>query len=418
VPWDTSSRDAGQDPARSRGIPAAAFKGLVAGQVLAILADRLNLIALIELLSIETGRFARTGTVFELSKLALAMTLPALFLGPLVGAHVDRSRRKRVLVASSLARGLAALVILALRPALPMWTVYCMVALLYVSGLFFVPARCAIVPEMVGRDSLIRANSVLTLGATAATILGFGLGGILVSGIGWRAAMAVDSVLYLLSAAALTLLKPRTRWLQPESNRSLSYAGAVRVALREMRAFAGARIGVLIPPLLAAAGTIAYVLGVALVESRIQHGTATVGLLAGLAGAGMAAGSYITGAAFRRARRGRLIVIGGGVCLLGLAALGISQNLAVMAAALAIAGLAAGPVFVASETAVQEASSPGRQATVFAVRDSLMRTASAAGAVVAPLGAAAVGLRPAAVILPLCLMPLLALLGLSARNRA
>ena len=54
------------------------FTALLVGQIVSILGDRLNNIALIEMLSIETGRFATPGSTFELSKLALAMTVPAI----------------------------------------------------------------------------------------------------------------------------------------------------------------------------------------------------------------------------------------------------------------------------------------------------------------------------------------------------
>ena len=138
------------------------FSALLAGLVMSIFADRLNNIALIELLSEETGRFADTGSTFELSKLALAITVPAILLGPYAGALIDRMDKKRVLIISDVVRGLAAAAIPFLRPHLPLWTVYGAVAVLYLSSLFFMPARCAIVPEIVPRGGLLKGNSMLT----------------------------------------------------------------------------------------------------------------------------------------------------------------------------------------------------------------------------------------------------------------
>jgi predicted MFS family arabinose efflux permease len=390
---------------------------LVAGQVTSIFADRLSTLALIELVAAQTGRFARAGSVFELSKIALAIALPALVLGPLAGAYVDRARRKRVLVASNLGRCLAAGAIPLMCPALPMWTAYAMVGLLYACGLFFGPARCAIVPEIVARENLIRANSVLTVGSTLASIVGFGLGGILVSRLGWQAALALDSGCYLASAGLLAALRPRTVWARTGRGDALPYAAAIAGAIRGLRRLPAARSGVLVPPVLAAATTVAYVLGVALVHTTTQHGTAVIGLLVSAVAAGMAAGAYLGGTVLRNQPRDRMALAGAAVSIIALSVIAPSGPAVAFAAAL-LAGLGAGPVFVASETAIQEDSQPKERATTFAVRDVLMKTASAVAAVAAPAVAGILGLAPAMVVLLAALLPVLAAVALLARRRA
>jgi predicted MFS family arabinose efflux permease len=396
--------------------PRSGIATLVAGQIASIFADRLNTLALIELVAVHTGKFARAGSVSELSKIALAVALPAIVLGPLAGAYVDRARRKRVLVVSNLARGLAAGAIPLMFPALPMWTVYGMVALLYACGLFFGPARCSIVPELVAREDLIRANSVLTLGSTLASIASFGLGGILVSRVGWQTALALDAACYLVSAAVLATLRPGTAWARPVPGERRPYAASIVAAIREIKHLPAAWSGVLVPPVLAAATTIAYVLGVARIHTTAEHGTAVVGILVSAVAAGMAAGAYLSGTALRNLPRDRMALVGAAVSVLALAAIAPAKPLAACAAAL-VAGLAAGPVFVASETAIQEEAEPSRRATTFAVREMLMKAASAASAVAAPAVAAAMGLTAAMVVLLVALLPVLAAVALIARRR-
>jgi len=407
----------GPRPPERGGLLTAAFAALLVGQVTAIFADRLNLIALIELISVETTRFAGERSAFELSKLALAMTLPALILGPLAGVWTDRLGRKRVLIASDLIRGITSLAIPLLRPGLPMEAVYGAVAVLYLGSLFFLPARCAIVPEIVARRNLLRANSVLTLVATAATVVGFAAGGILVTNIGWQTALVLDGGCYLVSAAALALLRPRAAWVRSGQGARISYPLAARAAWRELSANAGARAGVLIPPLVAGAGATTYVLGVALVQRTVERGTAVVGLLTGLAGVGMATGGYLTGVLLRGARLDRVALLAAAMAIAALAAVGLSSEPMMMGAAIILAGLAAGPVYVASETAVQQQASPEQQATIFAVRDTLMKVTSAAGAVAAPAVGYAVGDRTAMVALPLALIVPLAIVGRRALGR-
>jgi predicted MFS family arabinose efflux permease len=381
------------------GLFTLAFTGLVVGQIGSILGDRLHSIAFIELLTTETQRFTDPGATFELSKLALAMTLPAILLGPFAGAFIDRVNRKRVLIVTDVVRGAAVLAIPFLRPALPLWTVYGVVALLYLASIFFLPARCAIVSEMVPRESLIRANSVLSLGATLATIAGFSLGGIIATRAGWRTALFVDAAVYFGSAAALTLVTTTSPAHETTRSERPSYLRIIKEAFGEIGRTRGTRVGVLAPPFLVMAGAVAYVLGVAIVEGMSPEGTMHVGFLVSLAGIGMALGCYITGKVLSKANRARVIVIATVLSILPLMLIGLTRRLVIMGLALTVAGFMAGPVFVSSETSVQEETPQRRQGTVFAVRDMSMKVFLAVGAGLAAAVATRIGFSAALVAL-------------------
>jgi len=392
-------------PPDYRSLFTISFTALLAGQIVSILGDRLNNIAMIELIATETGRFADSGSTFELSKLALAMTLPALAFGPFVGAYVDRVSRKRVLIVTDIIRGLAVLAIPFMRPALPLWTVYGMVAVLYIANLFFLPARCAIVTEIVSREKLIRANSLLSLGATAATIAGFVIGGVIATKAGWRTALFIDSATYFFSAAALAFIRIHRAEAapgvaeQPAGAERHSYLETIREAVGIVRHSPIARLGVFVPPVMVLAGTTAYVLGVALIESRIPEGTMYIGFLIGLAGAGMGAGSFFTGKVLHKQPLGRTAVVWIPVAIVPMMAIGFTDSLPLLGLAMFVAGFAAGPVFVSTETAIQHSAPPRRQATVFALRDMQMKLAIVVAAGLASVAAGAISARPALVAL-------------------
>jgi predicted MFS family arabinose efflux permease len=395
-----------------RSILTVSVVALLLGQVTSILGDRLNNIALIELISTETGRFADPGTTFELSKLALAMTLPAIALGPLAGAFVDRVNRKKVLITADVIRGMVVLAIPFMRPGLPLWSVYLCVAAIYLVNLFFLPARCAIVYEIVPKERLITANSLLGLGATIATIVGFGLGGIVASRAGWRIALFIDSATYFASAAAISMIKVLPGSSPVEMSKRPLLGRTIREALSLVRRRPGTRAGVLAPALLVTGGTVAYVLGVAILESTRREGTMVVGLLVSLAGLGMALGCYITGKIFRKASRQLVAAIGTPLAFTCLLALAFSDNLVLLGIAVALAGVAAGPVFVSSETVVQEETPARRQATVFALRDTMMKVALAGSALAAAASATALGYSPALVtLLGICFLGSLGVLA-------
>jgi MFS family permease len=331
--------------------------------------------------------------------LVLAITLPSLILGPLVGAYVDRVSRKRTLIITDIIRGLAVLAIPFMRPALPLETVYVMVGVLYLANLFFLPARCAIVSEIVPREKLIKANSGLTIGATFATILGFFFGGMLAQKAGWRTALFIDSATYFVSAIALGFITPDVRGRGHAPVTRTAYRETIKEALRVTRRSVAVRLGVFAPTVLVLAGTTAFVLGAAMIERAYPEGTMYVGFIAAAAGLGMAAGSLLAGTRFHSTGRARIMRCWVPAVIVPLAVLAVTRNLFLAGLGVALAGFAAGPVFVSSETAVQEEAPKRRQATVFAFRDLLMKTASLAAAWLAGLLATAAGERWAVAVL-------------------
>ena len=371
------------------------YVALLAGQIVSILGDRLNNIALVELIAEETGRFSQSGSTLEMSKLFLAFTLPSLILGPLVGAYVDRANRKRTLIATDIIRGLAVLAVPFMRPALPLWTVYGMVAVLYFANLFFLPARCAIVSEIVPRERLMKANSGLTIGATVASIVGFFVGGMIAAKAGWRFALYIDSATYFVSAAALAFIRPALGGAQHVEHARSPYTETMKQALRVVKRSAAARLGVISPAILVLAGTTAFVLGTAMIERMHAEGTMYVGFIAGVAGLGMAAGSVLTSARFHSTKRARIIRTWVPAVIVPLAILAVTRNLWFIGLGVALAGFAAGPVFVTSETGVQEDTPMRRQATVFAFRDMLMKVSALVAAWLAGLAPTLMGERPA-----------------------
>ncbi|MFC4785132.1 MFS transporter [Nocardioides sp. MAHUQ-72] len=131
-----------------------------------------------------------------------AQYFPYAVLGLVAGVYVDRWRRQRILVWSSLGRAatLGALPVLWTFDALEVWT---LVVLLLAFGAFSVFAFAAtqsLLPRLVPRDRLVPANARLDQSDAAAQTLGPALGGGLVGLLGAPVAIAVDAVSYLLDA--------------------------------------------------------------------------------------------------------------------------------------------------------------------------------------------------------------------------
>lgn len=152
---------------------------------------------------------ALDATPGQVGLLAVLSTVAFLLIGLPAGVWVDRSPRRAVMIAADLARA-------ALYASIPLawWTdaltigqLYVVVLLTGVSTVFGDVAAQSFLPELVGRDRLVRANSLLMTTNATIQIGGRGFGGLLVQWLGAPIALALNAVTHLLSALALTRVR-------------------------------------------------------------------------------------------------------------------------------------------------------------------------------------------------------------------
>ena len=118
----------------------------------------------------------RTQSSTQTGLVILSAILPAFLASLVSGAVVDRWGRRRILIASHLARALVALVFWAgtrqTSPALALTTVYVVNVTGVTFSQFALPAELAMLPDLVGQTRLLSANSLLQLSMLAAEGLG------------------------------------------------------------------------------------------------------------------------------------------------------------------------------------------------------------------------------------------------------
>lgn len=146
----------------------------------------------------------------QVGLLAVFGTAAFLLIGLPAGVWVDRTPRPTVLVAAGLTRAaLYASVPLAWwAGALTLGQLYAVVLLVGVATVFGDVAAQSVLPELVGRERLVAANSLLMTTNATVQIGGRGLGGLLVQALGAPVALALNAVTHLLAAAALTRVRP------------------------------------------------------------------------------------------------------------------------------------------------------------------------------------------------------------------
>jgi MFS family permease len=148
-----------------------------------------------------------TGSARALATVVLLGTLPR-FLGPLTGALADRLSLRVPLIVTGVARALlfAALALAAMADALPVWVVFGAALLNGTLTSFTFAAGMVLVPNLVPRPELARANSLMQAAFMGVPLLGLGLAGALVGSVGAGAAILVASPFLLALAVAATTM--------------------------------------------------------------------------------------------------------------------------------------------------------------------------------------------------------------------
>lgn len=188
------------------------FYTITAGQTISLIGSSAVQFAMIWWLAQETA------SPLMLGFSGLMAFLPSMLLGPFAGVWIDRLSRKRVAIAADLALGVAAAIFAALFLLfqMPYWTVCILLLVRAVGGVFHTPAIQAIVPMLVPKEELLRANGVSQFLQSGAFLLGPVLGALMFSALPIPVILLTDLVGALVASGALAIFKIP----EPERNTS------------------------------------------------------------------------------------------------------------------------------------------------------------------------------------------------------
>jgi MFS transporter, DHA3 family, macrolide efflux protein len=152
--------------------------------------------------------YAVTGSALAVVYVGLAEFVPTTGFGILSGALVDRYDRKRVIVLSTLGRSAAmgALVVALYLLGFDLLLIVLAAAVFSICATFFGPASQALLPEIVPREGLDKANGLFESSESIVAIAGSAAAGILVVAIGAIPSLGVDAASYLVGALFIALI--------------------------------------------------------------------------------------------------------------------------------------------------------------------------------------------------------------------
>lgn len=345
--------------------------------------DKLDHIALIAVLGVLAA-----DSPSALAQLAFFFTLPVLLFGPISGVLVDRWHRKKVMVASDFMRGfLVALVPLAVILTQSLWSVYLIVFLVFLLGLFFNNAKMSIIPNLVEKDQLLAANSANTLIGRVATVMAFLLGDLIVYWkgwevlrmTGWQASFYIDGMTFFFSAVALAMITAVVVRPAEVAQRQMPGGALLRMFYRT---FHDIREGIRLilkskeitfvmasVIVLTFVGGSVYVLAVPIIKNELQVGAFSVGTLGAILAVGMVIGSFLFGNLGHRLRKSTVIIVGFSFIGLLMVLFSALRSFLTTSLTIGIAGAVLAPIMISQDTLLHEVAPEEIRGRIFGTRE-------------------------------------------------
>jgi MFS family permease len=370
----TSSPAPGAPP-RHPGLAAQpGYPAFLLAATLARLASEMFPVAAVLLVLDRTGRPGLAGAVVA------ATTLPAVVTGPVLGAWLDRTGRRRLALASNQVLLAASLLgILAAAGRAPGWALLLLAALAGVTGPLATGGYTSMIPVLVPERLLARANALEASSFNTAAIAGPAVAGVVAATAGPAGAVLAEAAL---AGLALPAIARMPRVAPPAGDHPASLATAIRQGLAHLARTPVLR-GVTVATAVGMGGTGLLTLALPFWAERLGAGRAGAGYLWAALEAGAIAGALAAARPTAAWPPQRVVLAGLGLFGLVLAAWPLAPSFPAALALVALAGLAEGPAFAATFATRQRWSPPSLRGQIFTTAASLKLGAFAVGSALA-----------------------------------
>lgn len=165
------------------------------GQTISQIGDSMYEIGLLWIVLELTGSKTITGLI------AMSSYLPTMIFGLFAGALTDHFDRRRIMLFADLVRALLAAIIPVVAFAFSLNSLFLGIITFFIAGLntLFNPARDAIIPQLVEKDRLFQANSLMQSTWQLALFAGPALAGIVLAIIGPVHLFSFDAATFFIS---------------------------------------------------------------------------------------------------------------------------------------------------------------------------------------------------------------------------
>ena len=321
------------------------------------------------------------GSTLQLAKILSFTIIPVFLVGPIAAVYVDRWDRRRTMLFCDLLRAaLVALLAFFLLESKNLWPIYVAIFLIFSVSRFFVPAKMAIIPELVSKEKLLLANSLSSTSGMIAAVAGFGLGGLIVERAGSQGGFLIDALTYLVSGLMVFMIATRVpAYLKKESPAAVvkdverlfkkTLFSDIKEGWQYLAKDRDVRfVAQTLFFLWSAAGAV-YIVSIVFVQNSLGSVTQDLGLLAMFLGLGLLLGTLIYGRFGQKVSRMKIIFISlilSGAVLSAFAIFLKIYPLNSIARGLSfILGLVLSPIIISTHTLVHEVARNGMRGRIF-----------------------------------------------------
>jgi MFS family permease len=294
-----------------------------------------------------------TGSALLLGLIGFAGQIPTFLIAPFAGVLVDRWNRHRVLLVTQVAAMLqsAALAALAFTGEVTMGRVAALSVLQGIINAFDMPARQAMISEMVtDRADLANAIALNSSMVNVARLIGPSIAGVLLAAFGEGWCFGLDAASYLAVIASLLAMRLPRRVVAPSTKHVLA---ELADGFRYVAGFMPIRSILLLLGLVSLTG-VPYVVLMPIFAARVLGGGPhALGVLMGAAGLGAVAGALWLASRPNVLGLGRVLVIAGAAFGAGLIGFGFSRWMWLSVPLLVVVGFGMMVQMAASNTLVQ-----------------------------------------------------------------
>lgn len=177
------------------------FAYLWIGQIISLTGDWVLFVALPFYIYSLTGSTFATGVMF------IVATIPRLCFGSVAGVFVDRWNRKYTMVIANLIQAGVLLSLLLVHTQQLVWIIYLFAFIDSAVSQFFIPAKTAIIPQLVDEQHLLAANSLNSTSDGLTRLVGPFLGGLLFGLFGLNSVVVIDIISFFFAAAMVGLIR-------------------------------------------------------------------------------------------------------------------------------------------------------------------------------------------------------------------
>lgn len=183
----------------------------------------MNSLALLWLMRTLTAHTSYT--TLYMGVVLAAAGIPRIFVSPFAGVLVDRWSKRKTMIASDVIRGILMLIVTVLTVSHKILPLELIIAsfLLSLVGTVFNPANVVLRKNIVGKDHLLQANSLLQTSQKAMEIAGPAVGGLLIGFAGLASAFMIDTLSFFVSAITLLFIRSKEPEIENKPLTSITF---------------------------------------------------------------------------------------------------------------------------------------------------------------------------------------------------